>query len=371
MVQVLLIIEVIVAWAVLTAIQYPLRKERHRNLRIAVFLLKVILIPIIALLAIAAEWFVAYTDEGILCALYIALIGDVITSLAEYIIRRLKTRGEDDGSRHGYDHRIGMPLGLCLCIVVLAFAATNADSTGPDHHDWQADGLEREHTFAFAADLHTGGYMSMDAVREFCKQVNESDAEFLILGGDITDEHTSYADMVETYRILSMIDIPTYLIYGNHDRQPGGHYVGGRTYTDEQLLDAIHDAGITLLVDEYVQIADDLVLLGREDISVGDARKPWSELVNPYGSGALIVADHQPYDSEQLKMERSVLQLSGHTHAGQLWPLCLIYNMLGYPAYGDYWYPGTHLYVTPGLGGWAPPLRTEALSAWELVTLHP
>ena len=254
--------------------------------------------------------------------------------------------------------------------MILAFGIANAETIHTDAHRWQADGLDQEHTFAFAADLHTGSAQSMDALREFCRQVNASEAEFLILGGDITDELTTYDDMVETYRILSAIEIPVYMVYGNHDRQYESQMAGGRTYTDAQLLDAISGAGIMLLVDDYAEVAPDLVLLGREDIS-SDARKGWSELANPYPGRTLIVADHQPYDEGQLKDEASALQVSGHTHAGQLWPLQTIYRLMGLPACGEFRYADTRLYVTPGMSGWAVPLRTEAHCAWELITLYP
>ena len=367
----MLIAEIIVAWIILTAIQFPLRKEEHMILRPIIFLLKVILIPAVALLAIAIDWPVSYAHDDILCAVYIALIGDVAASAIEYIVRRIRAwRDVSDELRGIFDYRVGVSIGLAVCFVMLAFAMVNAETVRMDTHEWQADGLVQEHTFAFAADLHTGSSMSMDALREFCRQVNDSDAEFLILGGDVTDELTSHDDMIETYAILSTVEIPVYLVYGNHDRQPGADLVGGRTYTDEQLLAAIDGAGITLLTDDYVQVASDLVLLGREDISAGDARKDWSELVNPYG-GVLIVADHQPYDKEQLRIEKSALQLSGHTHAGQLWPLKSVYSLLDLPVCGEYSYLGTRLYVTPGASGWAPLLRTEAHSGWELITLHP
>ena len=367
----LLIVEIILAWIILTAIQFPLRKEEHTILRPGIFLLKVILISAVAVLAMGIEWVLPYIHGEILCAVYIALIGDVVASVIEYIIRRIRAwRDVSDELRGRFDYRVGVSIGLAVCFAMLAFAAVNVETVRMDTHEWQADGLVQEHTFAFAADLHTGSSMSMDSLREFCRQVNDSDAEFLILGGDVTDELTPYGDMVETYAILSTVEIPVYLIYGNHDRQSRADFVGGRTYTDEQLLAAIDGAGITLLTDDYVQIASDLVLLGREDISAGDARKDWSELVNPY-DGALIVADHQPYDNEQLKIEKSALQLSGHTHAGQLWPLKFVYSVLGLPVYGEYSYPGTHLYVTPGASGWALLLRTEAHSGWELIMLYP
>ena len=256
-------------------------------LRPIIFILKLILIPAVAVLAMGIEWVLPYTHDDILCAIYIALIGDVVASVIEYIVRRIRAwRDVSDELRGRFDYRVGVSIGLAVCFVMLAFAAVNAETVRVDTHEWQADGLVQEHTFAFAADLHAGSSMSMDALREFCRQVNDSDAEFLILGGDVTDELTSHDEMVETYAILSTVEVQVYMICGNHDRQPGADFVGGRTYTDEQLLAAIDGAGIILLTDDYVQAASDLVLLGREDVSVGDARKDWSELANPYG-GAL------------------------------------------------------------------------------------
>ena len=85
-----------------------------------------------------------------------------------------------------------------------------------------------------------------------------------------------------------------------------------------------------------------------------------------------MVADHQPYDDEQLAAEVSALQLSGHTHAGQLWPLRTVYRyLLGLPVYGEFEKPGTRLYVSAGTFGWMVPLRTERHCEWDLITLQP
>jgi predicted MPP superfamily phosphohydrolase len=178
--------------------------------------------------------------------------------------------------------------------------------------------------------------------------------------------------MNRTYEIVSEIDAPVYFVYGNHDRQLNSGFVGGRTYSDGQLEAAFANAGVRVLSDEFVRVADDLVLLGREDMSAGSARKQWAELDNPYeGEGALVIVDHQPYDNAQLMDEESALQLSGHTHAGQLWPLQALYRAIGLPAYGEFRYPGTLLYVTAGESGWMMPLRTEEHCEWDLITLKP
>ena len=365
-------LEIAVFLAVLFAVQIPLRKKELPLPRAIVFILKAVMIPGSALLFVAIESRFSYRHGDVLAALYVVLLGDAAASVLEYAIRRLgQPRDRSAGKRPCQLGLLGLLSAVC-CLGVFLYGTANVGHVAVKTHTWTAQGLTRTHTFAFAADLHIGSAQSADTLEEFCRQVNAADPEFVILGGDITDELTSYDAMTAGYRILSEIEAPVYFVYGNHDRQPNAQFFGGRTYSDEQLTQTIRDAGIRILTDEYVKAADDLILLGREDIGAGDGRKAWEALDDPFeGTGALIVADHQPYDEEQLAAERSALQLSGHTHAGQFWPLQLVYRLLGLPAYGEFEEPGTLLYVTAGEGVWMMPLRTEAHCEWDLITLVP
>ena len=134
---VLFIIEIVLAWAILTAIQFPLRKEEHMILRPFVFLVKVILIPAVAVLVMGIEWVLPYTHDDILCAVYIALIGDVAASVIEYIIRRIRAwRDVSDELRGIFDYRVGVSIGLAVCFAMLAFAVVNAETVRMDTHEW-------------------------------------------------------------------------------------------------------------------------------------------------------------------------------------------------------------------------------------------
>ena len=239
---------------------------------------------------------------------------------------------------------------------------------------YQSEKLTESHTLAFLADLHVGTAQQFEALEDTVSQINAAHPNFVILGGDVADEFTSAESLERTCELLGTIEAPTYFIYGNHDRQPDGDLVGGRTYTDDELVAALENNGIIVLTDEYVAVSDDLVLLGREDISAGEARQPGSALEsqNPNPSAFLLVADHQPYaEKEDAAAIGADLQLSGHTHAGQLFPLQFIYNAIGLPTYGEYTLGGSTLWVTSGESGWAIPLRTEASCTWNLVTLAP
>ena len=361
-------LETVLLSAVLFAVQIPLRRKKHPVLRTAVFLLKLLLVPGMALLFVAIESKAAYRSGDWVTAAYLALLGDTAASVAEYLFRRWPRKKKTE-----------CPCFLVLCgalafvftFSVLFYGSWNASRVTVTKRTWTAQGLKTAHTFAFAADLHAGSAQSGDTLLDMCRQINAAKPEFVVLGGDITDELSSREDMLGVYGILSTIESPVYFVYGNHDRQPKAEYTGGRTYKDGELIEAIEGAGIRILKDEYVRIAEDLILLGREDLS-REERLPWAELAGSYeGEGALIVADHEPYDTEQLAAEVSALQVSGHTHAGQLWPLRLVYRILGLPAYGEFREPGTVLWVSAGASGWMMPLRTEKQCSWELITLIP
>ena len=366
-----LLLELIVSWCVIYVLQLPLRKRERPVLRTAVFIVKAVLIPVIALFFVAIANPLEYLCGGLMVAVYLALLGDTAASVVEYTVRRIRRGGAGDPGKSPCLMPLTGILSLAFCLGIFLYGTLNAGFIREKGVTYTAEGLTQTHTFAFVSDIHAGSAQSGDTLRDLCRAINAAAPEFVILGGDVTDELTSREQMQETYQILSEIEAPVYFIYGNHDRQPGAHYTGGRSYQDGELTDAIEGAGIRILSDEYVKISEDLILLGREDISA-DSRRPWEDLRNPYeGEGALVVADHQPYDKEQLRAEVSALQISGHTHAGQLFPLEFIYRIIGLPTYGEFEEPGTTLFVSSGANDWMIPIRTERRCEWILVTLQP
>ena len=364
--------EFIIVFSAFFAVQIPLRTKRHPLLKAVVFALKLFLILFMPVLFIHVDNWFTYRCADLIAAVDIVLISDVAADIAEAVVRHIRQLKSKSTAGLPCQTRLIAALGAVFCILIILYGSINAGNVIRNDHTWKAEGLRQPHTFAYASDIHAENDHMIENLIRFCDQVNEAKPEFVILGGDVTDEKTSYEVMVRTWQIISGIDAPVYFVYGNHDRQPDSKIFGGRTYSDEQLEENIRAAGVTILKDDYVKAADDLILLGRVDMSLKDERAEWSELTNPYeGEGALIVADHQPHDDDQLDNISGALQLSGHLHAGQLWPLKTICRVLGMPVLGEYHKPGIRLYVTSGTGGWAIPFRTESESAWELITLTP
>jgi predicted MPP superfamily phosphohydrolase len=117
------------------------------------------------------------------------------------------------------------------------------------------------------------------------------------------------------------------------------------------------------LQDQAVKIADAFYLVGRKDFSgegYGDRRADLSTILEAVDRRApIILMDHQPRAStrDEASAGGVDLLLSGHTHAGQLWPLDFISGLL----FGETWGYGRqgamHFYVSSGVGTWGPEVR--------------
>lgn len=102
---------------------------------------------------------------------------------------------------------------------------------------------------------------------------------------------------------------------------------------------------------------------------MGESRAPLKDIVAGLDASLpLLLLDHQPVRLEEARQNGIDLEVSGHTHAGQLFPLNLI-NQLVWELYWGYRVKGkTHYYVSCGAGTWGPPVRTG--SRPEVVDIH-
>jgi predicted MPP superfamily phosphohydrolase len=184
--------------------------------------------------------------------------------------------------------------------------------------------------------------------------------------GDIVDETVTAEIEAEFSAVMRRIRAPlgVFAVAGNHEFYSGL----------ERNLACIRACGIKVLEDEAVGVAGAFVLVGRRDpssLAPLETRLPIRAILQKQGFDdrlSVILLDHQPAHLEEANRAGVALQLSGHTHAGQLFPLDLINRMVwelnwGYLRKGD-----TQYYVTSGVGTWGPPVRTG--SRPEIVRIH-
>ena len=350
------------AEAVLSAIQIPLRKKLKKPLSRFIIIAVKFLTAIVCAVIVMAGPVVFRPVQPIMFALYAVLFADAVSDFIYTLICLIFKKERR--------FAVSITLSFIFGVLFIVYGTVNMQVVKPGYHTYKSEKLSQEHTFIYLADLHIGSAQNFSTAEKMISEIKASDAEFVVLCGDITDDYTTKDEMIKTFALFKDFDIPVYYVYGNHDRQGYAQYAHGRQYTPEELEQAITANGITILKDEFAQISPDLMILGREDYSEKEGRADVSTLVNPNPSSYLIVADHQPNGFKEHATFGADLQISGHTHAGQLFPLGFFYSLAA-PVYGDYEEQGAVMNVTSGACGWRMPFRTDAHCHYEVVTLQP
>ena len=346
---------------VLSSVQFLLRNKTVKlGWRIVIIALKAIVAVGLALLVMAGPVFLRPV-QPLMVAIYAVLLPDAAADLIYGLFCRIRHKKR----RFGPMKLLSLALGL----VFFLYGTVNMQIVTPEYHTYTSAKLTETHRLVFVSDLHVGSSQSMETTRRIIQDIGAENPDFVILGGDITDDYTSREEMEETYRLFGELGVPVYYIDGNHEVVQHAEYLrDGLPYTQQELHDAMERNGIIVLKDTYVELAPDLMLLGRED-AASDARD--EVLPNPEPERFLLVADHQPTSMRSHATGYGAdLQLSGHTHAGQLFPLKGIYTFFTYP-YGEYTCEDMTMFVSAGASGWRVPFRTDGHCHFEVVTLQP
>lgn len=216
-----------------------------------------------------------------------------------------------------------------------------------------ANGIEKL-TAAVVSDIHLGTVIQANHLERIVNKINQINPDIVFMPGDIVDEDVAPVieqNMADTIRKLN----PRYGIYavtGNHE------YFSGV----EEAVAYLEKAGVRVLQDEFAKVADAFYVIGRKDRMaerMAGGRKELKDIMQGIDrSLPLIMMDHQPYELDKAKENGVDLQLSGHTHHGQLFPFNFITRSVYELSWG-YLKKGTiHYYVSCGVGTWGPPVRT-------------
>jgi len=206
-----------------------------------------------------------------------------------------------------------------------------------------------------ASDFHLGTIIGRDRFCKIVKKINSLNPDLVLLMGDIVDEDIAPVVKQNLGQALTGFksNYGVYAVTGNHE------YIGGVKVATQYLK----DHNIKILSDTVIKICDSIYIIGREDRSIhqfmGKKRKSLEELMSQVDkSRPIILMDHQPFGLNEA-MENGVdLQLSGHTHHGQLFPFNYLTAAIYEKSWGYLKKGNTNYYISSGVGTWGPPIRT-------------
>ena len=209
--------------------------------------------------------------------------------------------------------------------------------------------MERSLRIIGISDLHLGYTIGRDEAAKWVDMINKKKPDMVLIAGDIVDSDVSPNMQDKVYEELKRISAPlgVYACLGNHD-----YYAGV-----EQSAEFMKLSGITLLKDTALLVDNRFYVIGRDD-RTNPNRKSLDGIVNGLDKDKpMILLDHQPYNLEEARNAGIDLQLSGHTHNGQVFPINLITSAVYECSYGFTRRGKTNIYVSSGIGIWGGKFR--------------
>jgi len=215
------------------------------------------------------------------------------------------------------------------------------------------------------SDVHVGQLVRGRRLEQMVERVNALNPDLIVITGDLVDAEAFHMeDMVEPLRRLRSKH-GVFACTGNHE------YFAGVDKAEEFM----RVAGITLLRNRLVRVAGDLQLVGRDDVIAERITRQRTPPLREILRGAdrslpTVLLYHTPVTTLAELEESGVdLQLSGHTHQGQLWPFRFMVRRIFRTPYGLFTNGRAAIYVSRGTGTWGPPMRVAAPPEITLVTL--
>lgn len=219
---------------------------------------------------------------------------------------------------------------------------------------------------AVGSDLHLGRLFGNKAIERLHIMLSKHQADILLMPGDIMDDNTqafnTYNMKDSLAKLVASLPYGVYATLGNHDLY--GH--------EQPISDSLRAAGVQLLNDEVTHLnhqGEVVWLMGRFDNHKHQRVATSELLVQVTSAEPVILLDHRPsaiIEHSQLPID---LQVSGHTHNGQIFPVNFIVNAINRLGYGYEAIGEGHFVVSSGYGFWGIPFRLGSRSEIWIINL--
>ncbi|WP_405685146.1 metallophosphoesterase [Streptomyces sp. NBC_00057] len=214
---------------------------------------------------------------------------------------------------------------------------------------------------AVVSDIHLGPILGRAHTRRIVDTINRTQPDLVAVVGDLVDG--TVVDLGPAAEPLAQLSARqgSFFVTGNHE-----YYSGA-----EQWVDHVRELGLHPLENARIEI-DGFDLAGVNDLA-GESEGQGPDFDRALGdrdrTRAAVLLAHQPVVIHDAVAHGVDLQLSGHTHGGQLWPGNFIAELANPTVAGLDRYGDTQLYVSRGAGAWGPPVRVGAPSDITVVEL--
>jgi len=261
---------------------------------------------------------------------------------------------------------------LGLTLIITVYSVWNAYHVRVKEVTIRISGLTEEIRAVHLTDIHLGNSRGKKQLEEIVRITKGLNPEIIFHTGDLFDSKTHFNGNEDVLDAFKTITVPHYFVFGNHDEQVGLM----------KVIRRLHESGATVLLNKVVRYKE-LQIVGLNNMAAdsetfdihasSDSTTVESVMSNLeiHEEQPTVVLHHRPDGIEYMAAKGADLLLTGHTHAGQMFPFTFIAKwMFGYNR-GLYKYEAMHIFVSQGLGTFFSPIRFGTQSEIILLKLVP
>lgn len=254
-------------------------------------------------------------------------------------------------------NKIQLIIVILITLITVIYGYINSHNTKiTEYNITLKKDLKESFKIAAFSDLHIGADMSPKRLGREVNKINEMQPDIIFIIGDIVDNNIkdlTTAHLDELKKLSAPLGV--YAVVGNHD------YYSADINTIKNLLE---QANINTLIDNVTYIEEKgFYIIGRDSLrhtnDNGSKRQNIQALYDKIEDKTkpLIILDHVPKGLEDGKKINADIQISGHTHDGQTFPLNLVVRKISLLSHGMLLDNGFYYIVSSGIGLWGPPVR--------------
>ncbi len=248
---------------------------------------------------------------------------------------------------------------LGLVFVLVLYSIINALPLSVRHIEIPIPNLEKEVTMVHISDLHLGAVQGSSYLKKVVDKTNAQNPDIVVITGDLVDGSADLEEIDSSP--LNNLKAKTFMSIGNHDQYEGIDRVTAfLDKTQVQLLrnELVNYQGLQIIgIDNPYEMQNNSPKIDPLDSIKINKSKP------------SVLLFHLPNNLKKAQEAGINLQLSGHTHNGQIIPINFFSQIFFPKVKGLYEYHGMHLNVLTGTGTWGPPFRLGSKNEIAVIKL--
>lgn len=250
--------------------------------------------------------------------------------------------------------------GIVVFVVVIflvVYSVISASFVSVKEVKVRVKNLDKELKVVQISDVHIGTVHNEEYLQKIVDKINKVNPDIVLITGDLFDGGGDVTK--ETLAPLNNISAKIFFTTGNHEQYEGL----------DDVFAVLKTTKVNVLRNEIVNYKEIQI------IGVDNPSNEFSKTIDALSrikinkSKPSILMYHPPSGYEDAKKAGISLQLSGHAHDGQIFPLNYLWKLFYPKVYGLYDLNGTYLYISAGTGTWGPPMRLGSRSEITVIKL--